>query len=586
MTDRAEERADARERFRAIADAEWTWRMAELGTEFYWTAESVDDFLPQVDDEAWLARGRRWADVLAEVEAIDPDSLDDRTRVDRAVYVDQLRTLIAQVDHRMHERPANADTAFWGEHSGRARRALRDLDEADRCLAQLAEVPRWFEQHIVNMRAGLARGFAPPRVTMAGREGPCASVARAERAEDTPYLAQFEELPLVLGREREARIAAARERIETVVIPAFRMLLDFLEREYLPALPETLGACDSTGGRPFYLAQLREFTTVDLSPEEIHSLGLSEVAAITAEMEEIARETGHGGDARALLTAMREDPSQYVDTPRALLAEASLHAKRFDAVVHRWFGQTPRQRFGIVEPPADLAPFYTFGRGGLDAYTLNTYNLPARPLYSLPALTLHEAAPGHCFQIALAHEADDLPPFRRNVYISAYGEGWALYTERLGVEMGMYETAYERMGMLSFQMWRAARLVIDTGIHAFGWTRERAQAYLRDRTAIAEHEIVTEVDRYIAWPGQATAYHVGQLTILRLRREAEERCGTDFDIRRFHDHVLALGSVPLDVLEAEVRRDIAAQERKARERDAAEGDEQDASVLAGAEASA
>jgi uncharacterized protein (DUF885 family) len=225
-------------------------------------------------------------------------------------------------------------------------------------------------------------------------------------------------------------------------------------------------------------------------------------------------------------------------------------------VVHDYFGRVPRLRFGIKEPPADLAPFSTFGRGGPGRYTLNTYDLKSRPLYSLPALTLHEAAPGHAFQIPLAMEQEQLPDFRRYVYISAYGEGWALYTERLGVEMGMYHSPFEVMGMLSFQMWRAARLVVDPGMHALGWSRERAQQFLRDNTAIAEHEIVTEIDRYLAWPGQAAAYYLGQLRILDLRRKAEAALGAGFDLRNFHDQVLSLGSVPLSVLDAEVARFI------------------------------
>src|SRR5690606_29087597 len=218
------------------------------------------------------------------------------------------------------------------------------------------------------------------------------------------------------------------------------------------------------------------------------------------------------------LRFMRTDDRFYVDTPRELLLEAAWQAKKFDAVVHRWFGRVPRQRFAIVEVPPDLARFWTFGRGGVDRYFLNTYRLRDRPLFSLPALTLHEAAPGHAFQVPLALEQTHHPEFLRENYLSAYGEGWALYTERLGVEMGMYETPYELMGMLCYQMWRAVRLVIDPGIHALGWSRERAQAFLRDNTAIGEHEIVTEVDRYITWPGQACSYYLGQLEILDLRR--------------------------------------------------------------------
>jgi uncharacterized protein (DUF885 family) len=258
-----------------------------------------------------------------------------------------------------------------------------------------------------------------------------------------------------------------------------------------------------------------------------------------------------------LLEFMRTDPRFYAKTAKELLMVAAYEAKKFDLVVDRFFGKLPEMRFGIVEVPADLAPFYTFGRGGLGRYTLNTYNLPARPLYSIPALTLHEAAPGHAFQIPFAHEQKHHPAFRRHVYISAYGEGWGLYAERLGVEMGIYETPFEMMGMLSFQMWRAVRLVVDPGMHALGWSREQAQDFMRANTAIADHEITTEIDRYIAWPGQACAYHLGQLKIWELRRRAEEALGEAFDIRNFHDAVLGLGSVPLTVLEQEIDRFIA-----------------------------
>ena len=274
-------------------------------------------------------------------------------------------------------------------------------------------------------------------------------------------------------------------------------------------------------------------------------------------MEAVRREVGFAGDLPAFLAFLRRDPRFYARTPEDLLKEAAWHAKRFDGVAERWFGRLPRRRFAIRPVPDDIAPFYTAGRGGASAYLVNTFDLPSRPLFQLAALTLHESAPGHSFQISLSAENRDLPAFRRNSYISAYGEGWALYTERLGVEMGVYRDAYERFGMLSYQMWRAARLVIDTGIHSQGWTRERALRYSRDNTALSEREITTEVDRYIGWPGQALSYYLGQLAIQRARAKAERALGARFDIRAFHDTVLSTGSVPLPVLEARVDRFIA-----------------------------
>ena len=309
-------------------------------------------------------------------------------------------------------------------------------------------------------------------------------------------------------------------------------------------------------GRDFYQSQIFKYTTLTLSPEEIHEIGLGEVRKIKARMHDIMREVEFDGDLSAFLTFLRTDPQFYVTTPQALLDRAAWTAKEFDAVAKNWFGRLPRSRFAIIPVPDDIAPYYTAGRGGPGMYLVNTYDLPSRPLYSLPALTLHESAPGHAFQMPLAAENEDIPAFRRNTYISAYGEGWALYSEKLGEEMGMYHTPYEIFGMLSYQMWRAARLVVDTGIHAKGWSRKQAQDFMKNNTALSVHEVTTEVDRYIAWPGQALSYYLGQMKIEALRAKAEKALGSKFDIRAFHDTVLQLGSVPLSVLEARIERFI------------------------------
>jgi len=255
------------------------------------------------------------------------------------------------------------------------------------------------------------------------------------------------------------------------------------------------------------------------------------------------------GDLPAFLHYLRTDPRFYPKTPQDLLNRAAWIAKTFDGKASDWFGHLPRQRFGIKPVPADIAPFYTGGRGGPGIYLVNTYDLPSRPYYQMVALTLHESAPGHAFQMPLAAENKDLPQFRRDLYISAYGEGWALYCEKLGLDMGMYDDPYDRFGMLSYQAWRAARLVVDTGIHAQHWTREQAQDYLRDNTALSNHEIETEVDRYIAWPGQALSYYMGELAFQNARARAEKALGPKFNIRAWHDAVLQLGSVPLPVID-------------------------------------
>ena len=326
----------------------------------------------------------------------------------------------------------------------------------------------------------------------------------------------------------------------------------------MPKARTTLAAEAMPGGKDFYAQQIREYTTLDLSAEQIHQIGLEEVARIRAEMQEVIEQTGFKGTFAEFLTFLRTDPQFYAKTPQQLLDRAAWISKRVDGEVGKFIGTLPRGRFTIVEVPADIAPFWTAGRGGLGTYWLNTYDLPSRPLYNLPALTLHESSPGHSLQAALAQEQGEQPAFRRDNYISAYGEGWALYTEKLGKEMGIYETPYEDFGRLTYEMWRAARLVIDTGVHHKSWSRDQALAYLRDHTALSEHEVTTEVDRYISWPGQALSYKLGEIAIVRLRAEAERELGPKFDIKAFHDAVLKQGSVTLPVLESQIRAFIAA----------------------------
>jgi uncharacterized protein (DUF885 family) len=407
------------------------------------------------------------------------------------------------------------------------------------------------------MRVGLARGFTPPKVTLAGRDKSLVPVAEAKTPENTIYYKPFLKMPATIPAEEQAKLrAAAAEAIRSSVIPAYAQLLTFFRDEYVPHAQVSLAAEALPDGKEYYQSKILEFTTLTLTPEEIHAIGLSEMAKIHGEMLATMKETGFKGDLAAFLHSLRTDPKFYAKTPEELLMRAAFLSKEFDGVAGQYFGYQPRGRFGIKPVPAEIAPFYTSARGGVDTYWVNTYDLPARGLYSLPALTLHESAPGHSWQQAIVEEHKDLPKFR-NAYISAYGEGWALYCERLGTEMGIYHTPYDTFGMLSYQAWRAARLVVDTGIHAQGWTREQAQKYLHDNTALSDHEIETEVDRYISWPGQALSYYLGEMSILKARHKAEAALGTKFNLRAFHDAVLELGSVPLPVLEQHIDEWIA-----------------------------
>ena len=422
----------------------------------------------------------------------------------------------------------------------------------------MRDIPRYFREQITEMRAGEARGFTPPRVTLEGRDGSITAVTNA-KPEDTLLYEPFKQmLTTIPPGEQAALRAEAVNVIHEQAQPAYAALLKFWDGEYVPHARATLAAEALPDGKAYYRQQIREYTTLDLAPEAIHQIGLDEVAKLHAEMLAAMRETGFKGDFPAFLKYLRSDPRFYAKTPQELLDDAAWIAKEFDGKASTYFGLLPRARFAIVPVPPDLAPFYTAGRGGPGVFLLNTYDLPHRPLYALTALVLHESAPGHAFQIPLAMEDKSLPDFRRYTYISAYGEGWAVYCEWLGQEMGMYKTQYDRFGMLGWQIWRAARLVVDTGIHSEGWARAQAIQYLHDNTALPDHEIETEVDRYITWPGQALSYHLGEMAIRAARAKAEKALGPRFNLRAFHDTVLQLGSVPLPVLTRRIDEFIAA----------------------------
>jgi uncharacterized protein (DUF885 family) len=548
---------DADAKFQALYKAEWAWRKVEFpGTE---RGEApLPDHRPRVDAASQARRLAYWQDVRGKLDGIAEADLSPGEAVNYEVYRNQLDTLINQQKFREYEKPFNSDSQFWSGLGFTASRTFHTAQDYRNWIAQMRDVPRDFDEETVNMRAGLARGFTAPKATLVGRDKSVSIVSQAKDAEHTLFWKPFEHMPQSVSPTEQAALKAeARQVFESAVRPAYAKLLTFLDTEYIPHATERLAAEDLPDGKAYYRAQIKEFTTLDMDPEAIHELGLSEVAKIHAQMLTVMKETGFKGDFPAFLAYLRTNPKFYVKDPQELLNRAAWIAKRVDGKLPAYFGWLPRSRFGIEPVAPDIAPFYTSARGGTKTYLLNTYDLPSRPLYNLTALTLHESAPGHSLQGGLAEEQDGLPDFRRDVYISAYGEGWALYCERLGVEMGMYDTPYDRFGMLTFQMWRAARLVVDTGVHHKGWTRAQAIKYLHDNTALADHDIEIEVDRYISWPGQALSYYLGMMAISEARAKAEAALGPKFDIRAFHDTVLSMGSVPLPVLRARIDRFIA-----------------------------
>ncbi len=546
--------ADAR--FKALYTAEYAWRQLQL-------AQGEDNpngapRLPDVGPKAQADRLARWTDVSRQLAAIAPASLSPANRVNYAVYAQQIEALLAEQRYRDYEKPLTADTSFWGDVAESARGNFKSVKDYRDYIAMMRQIPRYFDQQTGNMRAGLARGFTPARVTLTGRDIGVAQVAEAKTPLESPFYEPFKTFPSTIPAADQAALRAeGAAAISQAVVPAYATLLKFLRTDYIPHARDALAAYDLPDGKAYYQSKVREYTTQDLTPERIHTLGLAEIARIRARMDGVMRSVKFQGDLQAFFNHLRTDPQFYPKTPNELLYRAAWIAKTFDGKASQWFGHLPRSRFAIKPVPADIAPFYTGGRGGPGIYLVNTYALPSRPFYSQIALTLHESAPGHAFQMPLASENKALPAFRRDTYLSVYGEGWALYCETLGEDMGMYETPYDLFGMLSYQAWRAARLVVDTGIHAKGWSRKQAQDYLHDNTALSNHEIETEVDRYIAWPGQALSYYMGQMAFQAARKKAQDKLGAKFNIRAFHDAMLEMGSVPVPVIEARTDQLIA-----------------------------
>ena len=545
--------ADAR--LRALYTSEWNWRRAEFGPEED-EADAPADHLPRVDPATQARRLAYWQDRLKALDAIPVAGLSPKERVNAAVFRAVLEANVAQQRFRTYEMPFTADSQFWTDLT--PSRGYRDAGQYRRYLLRLADIPRWFDAQVANMRAGLARGYSVPRATLVGRDKSFDAYLFADPAKN-PLWRPFADMPPAMApAERTTILAEARRTIAEQVVPAYARLRAFYLDEYLPKARTTLAAEALPDGKSYYLAQIREYTTTGLGPDEIHRIGLAEVARITADMERTRVAAGFGGDLPAFIAHLRTDPRYYAKSGDELLGVSAYVAKRVDGKLKDYFGLLPRYRFTIRPVPDAIAPFYTSGRGGLESCLMNTYDLPSRPLYQTPVLTLHECEPGHSFQAAVALEQPGQPAFRQRTYFSGMGEGWGLYCEWLGTLMGIYRTPEEEFGRESYEMWRAARLVIDTGLHHEGWSRARAIAYLADHTALSQREVENEIDRYISWPGQALAYKLGELSIRRERAKAEKALGARFDQRRFHDRILSLGSVPLPTFEGEMDRWIAA----------------------------
>ena len=436
------------------------------------------------------------------------------------------------------------------------------VGDFENMLARLEAVPALIEQTIALMREGSARGITPPRVTL--RDVPQQILNQVtEDPQAAAVLRPFQRLPEGIPEADRSRLRQrASSAYREAVVPAYRRLHAFFTDEYLPRTRETIAMSALPDGEDWYGFSVRQSTTTQLTPREIHEIGLGEVARIRAQMDAVRQGTGFTGDFAEFMAFMRSDPRFFFETAEALLASYRDIAKRADPELARLFGRLPRLPYGVVPVPAyaeksQTTAYYEPGSpaaGRPGYFYANTYDLRARPRWEMEALTLHEAVPGHHLQLALDQELEHVPEFRKHGFYTAYLEGWGLYAESLGSEMGFYTDAYSRFGQLTYEVWRAIRLVVDTGMHALGWSREQALRYFQDNAGKASHDIVVEIDRYIVWPGQALAYKIGELKIKELRARAAGRLGDRFDVRAFHDEVLGSGAVPLDILEDRIAR--------------------------------
>ncbi|MCW5515503.1 DUF885 domain-containing protein [Muriicola sp. Z0-33] len=503
--------------------------------------------------------------IIKELDALDKSSLSETDDISAKL----LRFLLQdKIDFYNYERYLNPILSDAGFHASLPYmvRPLADHKQAIKYLDKLNAIPQYVDQQLVHLRAGLAKGVGQPRVIFKGYESSYNDHIVADFKESYFY-SPFNNLPTTLSKnQKDSLLLAAKESIQKAVIPQFKRIKAFFEEEYLPKTRTSTGISETPEGIDYYQNRINYYTTsTAYSADSIHNIGKKEVARIRAAMEKIIEGLEFKGSFADFLNFLRTDDQFYAKTPEQLLMIARDMAKRADEQLPRFFKTLPRKPYGVAAVPAAIAPKYTGGRyvgtGSQSTdpgyYWVNTYNLPSRPLYTLPSLTVHEAVPGHHLQGALNLElGDSIPEFRKDLYLSAYGEGWGLYTEFLAEDMGMYTSPYEHFGKLTYEMWRACRLVVDTGIHAKGWTRAQVVDYMAANTALSMHEINTETDRYISWPGQALSYKIGELKIRELRKRAEEQLGEKFNIREFHEVVLGQGTVTLAILEQRIENYI------------------------------
>lgn len=563
---------DAAKKLRALFDEDWQWELQHYPEAATLLGDNrFNDRLTDYSPEEIERRKTHERDVLARIQQIDRSHLSGQDIISYDLFLLDKKLLVDGIRYPTEFMPIdqmNGVQIAFGQLA--ASTPFRNKKDYDDYLKRLASFSIQIDQLITLMKRGVDTKWVPPAVPLRSVPGQIEGQITDDPSK-SPFFQPFGRFPeTVAANERAPLVESARKVIGETLTPAFKRLDSFFKETYLPACRQDIAASSLPGGEAFYQYSIRRHTTTDLTAQQIHEIGKSEVARIHKQMESIIQQVGFKGTFQEFLTFLRTDPRFYYTNADDLVAGYSYIAKRADGKLPQLFAELPRTPYGVkvipdYEAPAQTTAYYQpsaadGSRAGL--YMINTYKLDTRPKYEMEALTLHESVPGHHLQIARAQELKDLPDFRRNGGYTAYVEGWGLYAESLGSEMGFYSDPYSRFGQLTYEMWRACRLVVDTGMHAFGWSRQQAIDYMKENTAKTENDIIVEIDRYIVWPGQALAYKMGELKIKALRAKATKELGDRFDVRKFHNAVLDDGPLPLDLLESRINVWIAEQKRK------------------------
>ena len=518
--------------------------------------ESVENTIKYHQAEADFAK-----EIIEKLEMISVDGLSETEIISRELLLFVLKHKIDSNKYKMYLNTITNENAFHLNLARMGNRTLEDKKQVLDYLKRLDSLPQRIDYNINLLRASIKEGMAQPRAVFSNYDYTY-NKHIVSYSTESEFYKPFLNLPESLSnRLKDSIVKVARKSVQKNAIDQYKKIKSFFENEYFPNTRKGLGISTIPNGKEFYQNRINYFTTSSqYSADDIYQIGLNEVARIKEEMQKIIDDLGFKGSFADFLKFLRTDEQFYPKTADELLIFARDIAKRIDAELPKFFKTLPRKPYGVVPVPADLAPNYTGGRYSgsrsettAGFYWVNTYNLPSRTLYTIPALTAHEAVPGHHLQISLNNELpENIPSFRRRLYLSAYGEGWGLYSEYLADEMNIYTTPYEKFGQLTYEMWRACRLVVDTGVHAKGWTRQQMIDYMSKNTALSIHEVTTETDRYISWPGQALSYKIGEIKIRELRKKAETALGEKFDIREFHEVILEEGTITLSIMEKRI----------------------------------